>query len=90
MSEFDFLENGFVMLKEDPHFSAPISCVHYEFYENQETLKKHLNENKNAIQCIVASDFTDECIPFGEAQDPALSDYADQIDTMKFLEAILV
>lgn len=90
MSEFDFLENGFVMLKEDSHFSAPISCVHYEFYEDQKTLKKHLNENKNAIQCIVASDFTHDCIPFGEAQHPALWDYADQIDTLKFLEDLMV
>jgi hypothetical protein len=33
MSEFNLLENGFLMLKEDPHYGSPIATLFYEFYE---------------------------------------------------------
>jgi hypothetical protein len=38
----------------------------------------------NDIQCIV----TNKGIPFGKAQSPLLADYADGIDTMKFLSTL--
>ena len=33
MSEFNLLENGFLMLKEDTHYGSPIATLFYEFYE---------------------------------------------------------
>ena len=33
MSEFNLLENGFFMLKEDPHYGSPIATLFYEFYD---------------------------------------------------------
>jgi hypothetical protein len=88
MSEFDFLENGFFMLRNEPSFSAPISCVHYEYYKNENALKKHLTENKEAIQCTVSKLDINDSIPFGEAQRPSLRDYADKVDTLLFLESL--
>ena len=40
MSEFDMLENGFLMLKEDHRYSSPIATLFYEFYDSKKTLKK--------------------------------------------------
>ena len=88
MSEFDFLENGFLMLRNEPSFSAPISCVHYEYYKSKNALIKHLSENKEAIQCTVSKLDINNSIPFGEAQKPSLQDYADKVDTLLFLESI--
>ena len=30
MSEFNLLENGFLMLKEDPHYGSPIATLFYD------------------------------------------------------------
>ena len=86
MSEFDFLENGFFMLKEDSGFSAPISCAHYSYYENIEDVRKEIQVHKEAIQCVVSKLKIEGTIPLGTAQQPNVWDYADGIDTLSFLE----
>jgi hypothetical protein len=81
-----FLENGFFILTEDLGISSPISVVYYQRYSDIEKVKELINLDKERIQCIVAKNGTIEgSIGFGEAQKPALSDYADNIDTMGFL-----
>ena len=42
-------------------------------------------ENKNQIQCIVTNLQIDNSIRFGEAQNPKLDQYSDDIDTINFL-----
>ena len=84
MSQFEMLENGFLMIKEDKSFSSPIATVFYEKYTSQDNLKDILNEKKDHIQCIVAKDFMDDEIKFGETQLPSLWDYADNVDTISF------
>ena len=85
MSEFDMLENGFLMLKEDHRYSSPIATLFYEFYDSKKTLKKRLNKDHTKIQCVVASNFSDSEIKFGCTQTPNLWDFADNIDTIEFL-----
>ncbi len=88
MSEFDILENGFLMIKEDTSYSSPIATVFYEFYDDIDALKQHLIEDKDKIQCIVSDGFTDNEITFGQTQQPELWDYADDVNTLKFLATI--
>ncbi len=88
MSEFDFLENGFITLKEAREFSAPIACVHYEYYQDLEKLKKELISKENQIQCLISTLSIRGAIPFGKAQEPALNDYADGVDTLFFLNQL--
>ena len=85
MSEFEMLENGFLMIKEDDSYASPIATLFYEFYESQTELKQKLTSHKDKIQCIVASNFDDSEIKFGETQTPELWDYADDVDTIEFL-----
>jgi hypothetical protein len=85
MSEFDILENGFLMIKEDQGFASPISTVFYEYYDTVEQLKLKLENDKNQIQCIVSKHVLESEIPFGKTQKPELCDYADNIDTIEFL-----
>ncbi|MGB1308894.1 MAG: acyl-CoA reductase, partial [Oceanihabitans sp.] len=85
MSEFDMLENGFLMIKEDAGFASPIATVFYEYYQSETGLKKYLDANSQNIQCIVANGFNKNEIPFGKTQQPNLWDYADQVDTIAFL-----
>lgn len=88
MSEFDILENGFLMIKEDESYASPIASVFYEYYDNIEDLKVKLKQDKEKIQCVVARNFTANKIAFGETQNPQLWDYADGINTLEFLSKI--
>lgn len=85
MSNFKLLDNGFLTIKEDSSYSSPISSVFYEFYEDLEALKNRLKNESDQIQCIVSNGLADKNIPFGQTQKPKLWDYADDIDTLKFL-----
>ena len=75
-----YMTNGNIILIESPSPFSPISQLHYQYYSDREELENSLLQNEN-IQCIVGSSMT----AFGAAQCPTISDYADGIDTMKFL-----
>jgi hypothetical protein len=80
------LDTGFLLLKEDPGFSSPPAVLFTEMYSSIESLKKRLFESHDNIQCIVGNLVEmDGIIPFGNAQKPELWNYADGIDTMKYL-----
>ena len=86
MGNNQLLDNGFLLLKEDATLASPVGVLNYEFYDSIETLSVHLKEQEENLQCIVSSKNTPiETFGFGEAQCPALNDYADGVDTMKFL-----
>ena len=80
-------DNGFLMLKEDSLISSPISVLYFEYYDRLEDLNKCLVPQKDKIQCLVSNETFENTqnLPFGKAQQPELWDYADGIDTLKFL-----
>lgn len=78
-----YMTNDSIILVEDPSIFSPVSQVNYEFYSDKESLIKSLTANES-IQCIVGKGFVD----FGAAQKPSLTDYADGIDTMKFVNGL--
>ena len=80
-----FLDNGFFILKESSKITSPISCVYYEYYNNKKDLENKIIDIKDNIQCIVSKSSFFEGIPLGSTQNPSLEDYADNIDTVKFL-----
>jgi hypothetical protein len=77
-----FLDNNFVLVKESQELFSPLAMIYYSFYSNENEAKDFITKHEGNIQCIVGSNF----IPFGKAQAPALTDYADTIDTMAWLE----
>jgi hypothetical protein len=44
-----------------------------------------IENQKEAIQCVISKLDIENSIPLGEAQQPNLWDYADGIDTLEFL-----
>ncbi|WP_418509972.1 acyl-CoA reductase [Corallibacter sp.] len=85
MSEFNMLENGFLMLKEDESYASPIATIFYEQYSSLETLNKKLKTDTNKIQCVVSKGLNSNDIAFGQTQNPQLWDYADSLDIIEFL-----
>lgn len=88
MSNFKLLDNEFLTLKEDSSYASPISSVFYEFYDDINAVKERLAAEQEQIQCIVSHGLTDNSISFGNTQEPALWDYADNVDTIAFLSKI--
>ena len=83
------LDNNFLLLKQDETYSSPIGVLFYEFYDDIKDLNKRLENEKDNLQCIVSSSIEiKNALPFGTAQCPSLNDYADGVDTMKFLIGI--
>ena len=78
-----YMTNGSILLTENAAPFSPISVLHYTYYRPQER-PAILAEPPGDIQCIVGR----EHIPFGKAQQPGLTDYADGVDTMGFLSAL--
>jgi len=85
MSEFDFLDNGFFMLKEDKNLSSPIATCFFEYYNSLEEVKHKIEKESGSIQCVVAQGFSKREIAHGKTQQPQLWEYADNKDTVDFL-----
>ncbi len=86
MSQFQLLENGFLMLKEDKNYASPIATLFFEYYDDELALQQRLGHDKESIQCLVGKSDRFSMVPFGETQNPQLWDYADDVDTMLFLQ----
>ncbi len=83
MSNKFYMNNGSVILAENTSLFSPVSQINYEFYKDKSMVTAVL-ENNADVQCIIGHGYTN----FGKAQQPSLFDYADGVDTMKFLETL--
>jgi len=75
-----YMANESIILLENPSIFSPISQLNYEFYKQKKDLEESLGALAD-LQCAVGHGF----IPFGQAQLPSLTEYADGVDTMNFL-----
>ncbi len=75
-----YMTSGSIILVEDPSNFSPIAQLNYEFYKDATEVRKRLNGDES-VQCIVSK----KDVHFGAAQCPQIGDYADGVDTMKFL-----
>jgi hypothetical protein len=89
VNQIHFYDNGFLLLTENKNLVSPISVVYYETYQNQDDLAGKLAAYQEKIQCVVsARGWYPHSIPFGDAQSPAVGDYADGVDTLAFLQSV--
>lgn len=87
VNKIPFYDSGFVILQESSKLVSPISVVYYERYSSESDLSEKLRVVADKIQCIVGNTQPDS-VPFGQTQTPELWDYADRVDTMKFLSEL--
>ena len=85
MSDENFFDNGFLILKESTEIGSPIGAVFFEYYENDNTVIKSLKKYSEKIQCIVGRNIVENSVEFGNSQRPSLDDFADKINTLDFL-----
>jgi hypothetical protein len=81
MNSIPFLDNNFCILKEDEGLFSPLSVFFVQRYRAMDEVEQFVADHKNDIQTIVGAGYQ----PLGAAQQPAIDDYADGIDTMEWL-----
>ena len=81
MGRNKLIENGFLLMKEDKSLFSPVAMLYYEYYDNIKTVEQFVELHAEKLQCVVSK----KDIPFGSTQEPNLWDYADGVDTVKFL-----
>lgn len=90
MNNVPYRGNRPALLLENQDLVSRIGCVHYQYYDSPGQVAGKLNALKDKIQVVVSA----RPIPGlttvrpGKAQSPGLSDYADEVDTIKFLSRL--
>jgi hypothetical protein len=84
MNSIPFLDNNCFMLKEDTGLHAPLSVIYYERYESLDEATTFIQAHRSELQVIVGKNQT----PFGVAQTPKIDDFADDVDTMLWLNEL--
>jgi len=87
----DHFDNGFVLLKEDEALSSPLAVLYFEKYKSLEKLTEKLRSIQDSIQCAVTHTnikLDTGIVGFGDSQHPRLWDYADNINTVDFLNRL--
>ncbi len=90
MNRTPFLNNGCIVLTEDPAIASRIAVLNYEYYSDKTALSNELELRSEEIQCVVTGGriFAKATVPFGKTQEPQLNDYADGVDVMEFLQGL--
>ena len=78
-----YMNNGTFLLAENASLFAPVSQINFSYYNSRKETISVLQGNPD-IQCIVGHTF----IPFGNAQKPCITDFADGSDTLAFLKKL--
>lgn len=84
MNQIPFLDNNAFMLKEDEGLHAPLSVIFYEYYTDKKDVLNRLEALKDELQAVVGHGY----IPFGKAQVPDITDFADGVDTCAWLNTL--
>lgn len=81
MNLIPLIENGFLLTKNSDDLFAPVAVLNVKRYRDKEEVLHFKQQFTDKIQAVIGH----EDIPFGQAQKPSLSDYADGVDVIQFL-----
>ncbi|OFZ12486.1 MAG: hypothetical protein A3D92_05910 [Bacteroidetes bacterium RIFCSPHIGHO2_02_FULL_44_7] len=81
LNKHNLLDNNFVLLRETEELFSPLSMVHYHFYSDPSEAEEYVFTHEKDIQVVVGHGY----VPFGKAQAPQLTDYADGVDVLAWL-----
>lgn len=78
-----YMTNGTILLVEDDSIFSPVSQLHYRYAKDPREFLPELKANEQ-VQAVLGAG----ALPFGSSQQPALTDYADGVDSMAFLSSL--
>jgi hypothetical protein len=81
-----YIQSGCSLLVEGEEFSTQLSCINIIRYSSLAQVAAWLKQHEEELQCVVADAVEhSRRVDFGSAQRPALTDYPDERDVMRFL-----
>jgi hypothetical protein len=83
LNKTQYMTNGSVLLNPSDLLFSPVSQLNFNYYEDYETARQALKSHPD-LQCLVGK----RDVAFGTAQSPGIADYADGVDTMRFLKEL--
>lgn len=89
MNNVKFIDSGVLSILESISLFSNVSILHFEYYQDIEDVIKAIEIEKENIQCVVSNTrLITNSVEIGQAQNPKLNEFADNVDTMKFLNSI--
>lgn len=86
MGGVEFRESGRSLLVEGEEFSAQLSRINIVRYSSLAEVSAWLESHEEELQCVVSDSIEhSRRVGFGSAQRPALTDYPDERDVMRFM-----
>ena len=79
----DVYDTGFLLLSMEDNLLLPTGVVAYDFYKDKSSVEDFVERYGEGLQCVVGRGVKGS-VGYGKSQSPALTDYADGVDTMKF------
>ena len=84
-----FIDLGYALMQDHSAIVSPLAVVYYQHYQNTDHLNEILKPQAAKLQCLVSDDhWFPGSIDLGSAQMPEVEDYADNVDTLSFLESV--
>lgn len=80
-----YKDYGAFLALEATAFSTSLAEIAICRYRDIKEVREWIAEHREELQCVVSHADIEGCVPFGTAQYPTLTDYADGVDSMKFL-----
>jgi hypothetical protein len=84
LNQIAHFDLGNLIVTDNEALVSPVGVLYVHRYHSQAELEGWLATGAEKIQCIVGSTY----IPFGQAQFPALDDFADGVNTYQFLTSL--
>ena len=80
-----YMTDGNLLLVENESLFSPIASLHYQYTDDYFDETEFATDHSQDLQCLVGGK---NGIHFGQAQTPALDQFADGVDTMTFLQSL--
>lgn len=87
MNQTPHLDTGFALLVPDENIDAQVATINFQEYTSLKAALEYVKLHDDKIQCVASAEETEHPrrVDFGQTQKPKLSDYADGVDTIRFL-----
>jgi hypothetical protein len=85
LNKVEYMSSGNLLLVKETSIFSPVSQLNYEYYTDVSAVITRL-QGSPELQCIVGAGH----LPFGMAQEPAINDYPDGVDTLEFLSRLTI
>lgn len=88
MNNRPFVDFGNLLLIENEETATGVSVVNYQYYEDLSEVKAFIDSNKENLQIVVSNLPLIGTNNFGKGQQPRIEEFADGVDTMKWLNSL--